>query len=286
MMTQIYFGVDGTGPRDDGTYAKNFQDSFVNVFKQESSWDHPGYRRGPAKEGLRTKDLGDAAATHVQSRVRSTLAQSSIAPFICLAGYSRGGAAVIHACNRLKEADITVDCLLLFDAVDRAVNLSGVEVVPSNVARVYHARRHPDGASRPYFGNCGTSLAKDAGARGEGLYRQEFFRGTHGAIGGVPWQREDAPEPVSMEPVIPHQGFALLESAVRGLVHLHQVSAMAQGRILESGYLSTNVTYEQDAAAAGKVGAWMRRNLTAAKMSYQMRGGAMPSPPGAGRAYA
>lgn len=284
-MTHIYFGVDGTGPRDDGTYTENFHDSFVNIFKREFSWDHTGYRRGPAMEGLRTEELGDAAATHVQVWVRYTLAQSGVAPFVCLAGYSRGGAAVIHACNRLKEADIAVDCLLLFDAVDRAVNLSGVEVVPSNVARVYHARRHPDSASRPYFGNCGTSLAGDASTQDGGLYREEFFRGTHGAIGGVPWQPEDAPDPVSTRSVIPHPGFAALETAVRSLVHFHQVSARAQGRILESGYLPTNVTYEQDAAAARAVGAWMRRNLTVAKMSWQMHNGGGPVPPGAGRVY-
>lgn len=285
-MTQIYFGVDGTGPRDDGTYAANFHDSFVNVFKREFSWDHAGYRRGPAMEGLRTKDLGDAAATYVQSQVATALTRSSIAPFVCLAGYSRGGAAVIRACNQLKEAQIAVDCLLLFDAVDRAVNLSGVDVIPSNVARVYHARRHAEAASRPYFGNCGTSLAKDANKRGGGLYHEKFFRGTHGAIGGVPWKPEDAAKLISMKTVIPHPGLALLESAVRGIVFQHQVSAMAQGRILESGYLPTNVTYDQDAATARQVGAWMRRNLTVAKMSFQMSNGGGPVPSGAGRAYA
>jgi len=284
-MKMIYFGVDGTGPRDDGTYTKNFQDSFVNVFKREFSWGHADYRRGPAMEGLRTKDLGDAAANQVKTWVRYVRTQQSIEPFVCLAGYSRGGAAVIHACNQLKDNGINVDCLLLFDAVDRAVNLSNVEVVPSNVARVYHARRHDDTNSRSYFGSCGTSLSSGGDTYGASIYSQEFFYGTHGAIGGVPWKREDAPEPVSMKPVIRHPGVAILETAVRGIVNFAQVSANADGRILESDYLPTNVTYEQDEAAAKKVGAWMRRNLQVAKMSWQMRNGAGAPPPGAGRAY-
>lgn len=280
-MKQFYFGIDGTGPRDDGTYTKDFQDSFVNLFKREFSWDFAGYRRGPAMEGLRTKSLGEDTALQARTLVHYCQAQNRGDPFLCLAGYSRGGAAAIHACNLLKQQDIGVDCLLLFDAVDRAVNLSDVEAVPSNVARVYHARRNPDGASRPYFGNCGTSLAG-----GEGSYSEEFFSGTHGAIGGVPWKAEDAPEPVSTKPVIRDPRFALLEFAVRSVVHFHQQSTTAEGRILESDYMATNVTYKEDAAAARAVGAWMRRNLASAKMSWQIRSGVQPVPPGAGRAHA
>ena len=71
----------------------------------------------------------------------------------------------------------------------------------------------------------------------------------------------------------------------------YQSKALSNDQVLESpgivksGTLPTNVTYEQEQAAAKAVGAWMRGNLNAAKTAWQFDNGLRPPTPGPGRAY-
>ncbi len=99
---------------------------------------------------------------------------------LVLIGYSRGGAAVIHAAQLLKDK-VQVDAMFLFDAVDRSLGVE-TERIPSNVQVVRHARRDPWSLSRLYFGNCGTDCDDS-----KTDYQEAFFRCTHGGLGGTPW---------------------------------------------------------------------------------------------------
>jgi hypothetical protein len=143
---------------------------------------------------------------------------------LVLIGYSRGGAAVIHAAQLLKEK-AQVDAMFLFDAVDRSL---GVETdrIPSNVRLVRHARRDPWSRSRLYFGNCGTQWDK---SRTD--YETAVFRCTHGALGGTPWARPD-------------------DRTDDDFVHENRVR--------------TGVTFAQDAAGAELVWKWMQQHFDSA----------------------
>lgn len=254
-MIKLYYGIDGTGDADDDVYRENFSQSFVNVFKDEFPFDQKIYRRGPTLLGTQTKTLGANASEFVDFWSRYHVAEER---FICLAGYSRGGAAVIHACNLLKRKGIRIGCLLLFDAVDRAVDVFEVDAVPSNVDRVFHARRSPKSNSRPYFGNCGTSLLRDNGSSNSQDYKEEFFSGTHGSIGGTPWKRLVRPPTKQQASDL---ALSMAKSAFLGPAMVaNNVLAKMDNRIVEDG-IATNVTYDEDRQAAAAAGFWMRTKL-------------------------
>jgi hypothetical protein len=143
---------------------------------------------------------------------------------IYLTGYSRGGSGVIGVAQRLKDANVKVKSMVLFDAVDRALGVSTNEI-PNNVERVVHARRDPHLFSRDSFGNCGTHWSAPT------KVEMKFFSGTHGAVGGVP------------DPV-PH--------GKRGSDFVKEFGELIP---------STVVTYQQDHAAAKTVWAWVQPRL-------------------------
>ena len=143
---------------------------------------------------------------------------------ILLAGYSRGGAGVIAVAARLARQNIQVSAMALFDPVDRAIGIGAAEI-PNNVRRVLYARRDPTVRSRHSFGNCGTRW------RPPTRMEMRTFRGTHGALGGVPWK---AP------------------------------NGTLGGQIIDEGLpelTSTTVTYEQDGLAARAVWSWVAPRL-------------------------
>ncbi len=284
-MDQFYYGIDGTGPFNDAEYAVKFRNSYVNLFGREYSWTKQGYDRGPSRDGISTKSKGSDAAKIIELWMKGLQAKSGTdeknKPLVVLAGYSRGGAAAIHACNLLRDAGIMVDGLLLFDAVDRAVNLSDVERVPWNVRTVFHARRNAATDSRTTFGNCGTSLAIPPSPRGlrAGTYRERYFHGTHGAMGGVPWVA-----PVA-RPVRPVTALGVAKALVspgglpgdvadrlQTMQHNAKVAAHdpVVDKISEHVLFDTEVTYQQESEAMAQVGHWMRAGLQMIKNSrYQ-----------------
>jgi hypothetical protein len=108
----------------------------------------------------------------------------------------------------LEKQGIQVDAMFLFDPVARHASKGG-EVVPTNVARLYIARRRLDPAlvakydhtigplwhmmfhnpMRAFFGETAVRHAPSVKAH------ISTFLGSHGAIGGVGWKHvtEDAP---------------------------------------------------------------------------------------------
>ncbi len=179
-MIIIMSGIDGTGPADSIEYARDFK--FSNVNRLVRGWQSgpSNYQRGPTDAGLQTKSLADNAASFVH-HFHIALARQRMGVF--LTGYSRGAAAVIDACWTLHRWGVNVDCLLLFDAVDRTHKLcADVDVIPPNVRACYHAVRDPAAVSRAWMGNCGRRHHRRKTA-----YYEQTFHCTHGGVGGVPW---------------------------------------------------------------------------------------------------
>jgi len=143
---------------------------------------------------------------------------------VFLTGYSRRGAGVIAVAQRLAEDNVKVRAMVLFDAVDRALGIDTAEI-PSNVERVVHARRDPYAFSRNSFGNCEIRWHAPTG------HELKYFRGTHGAVGGVLWQTP--------------QG------------------AQSTEAIQARGATPTLINYTQDAYAAKEVWAWVKPRLSA-----------------------
>lgn len=219
-MEAILLGIDGTGPLGNKEYRAEMHTSFVKYIVGHSPANAKRYERGPAFDGF---DMATIAAKGYQ-HVHLNLAVHPKAP-VFLTGYSRGGAGVIAVAQRLAKDGVKVSAMMLFDAVDRAIGVDSTDI-PNNVERVVHARRDPYAFSRNSFGNCGTRW--HAPTRCD----MEFFRGTHGAIGGCPWS-------------VPPGG-------------------RADDMIKELGEATpTLITYAQDAHAAKEVWAWVKPRLTA-----------------------
>ena len=54
MPTDIYIGLDGTGPGNDATYTAKFENSHVHTFHKLWSGGASHYHRGPTNMGLQT----------------------------------------------------------------------------------------------------------------------------------------------------------------------------------------------------------------------------------------
>ncbi len=203
----VFVGIDGTGDSNDAAYAEAFTWSYVKAIHDRIPAQDKLYLRGPALLGTATTSLAVRAVERVTlaisnynksdslqfrhalttptSLLRKPLPVDSLGEWpprlkVCLAGYSRGGAAVVFAAKKLEEMSIVVDYLILFDAVDRSP-MPCDSFIPANVRQVWHAMRHPDAGSREIFGNTATS--PKAGTQ----YDKFECMTTHGGMGGTPW---------------------------------------------------------------------------------------------------
>lgn len=223
----FYIGIDGTGPAGDA-YDEAMKNSFVNVLNR--NWIYSkvhNYFRGPTLLGKETYTIAQIAFTYLLSQLKANPGAA-----VCLAGHSRGGAAVIEVAYRLQRVNIAVDCMILFDAVDRSDTVDSY-VIPKNVNVVHHALRNRLAMSRLSFGNCGRQLESR-----HTQYTEQHFWCTHTAVGGVPWTKRDNS---SLPPLLPTDSPIL-----RGIY------------IQEPGEpLTTRVTLDQDKAGAGMVWSWM-----------------------------
>ena len=224
-MAIIYVGIDGTGEGDWEEYAKEMFNSFVQRLWTRWEWHgHRHYLRGPTTSGSQTKYLSNEAVKWVNWSIKHGTPPLGV----FLSGYSRGGAALIDAAKTLKTLGINVECLLLFDAVDRT-NTLNAEAIPSNVKICYHSRRHPNTSSRDTFGNCGLKVANG----GKTTYKEQIFFCTHGGLGGAPYTK-GKPKEFIREP------YSALE---------------------------TNVTFAKDQATSQQVWNWMWANCQREGMS-------------------
>lgn len=301
-MKKIFFGVDGTGPKNDLTYEAQFRDSFVSVLMRKDTWTHAGYRRGPDLFGGDTLPSGQVAAEIVSRWISAngSLAsenRSQPLPFLCLAGYSRGGAAVIHACKVLKRRNIAVDCLLLYDAVDWVAFSGNLDIIPNNVRFAFHARRDRGTLSRTTFGWCGTKIEPADGQFAfTPVYSEKFFHGSHGAIGGVPWvrsaptaaERSDAIQSISSKIVDPVTFAIRAYGVVRNTIDRANMVLKTEEEhmISEHPLFSTKVSYAKDQEVVKAVSHWMQSNLLSAKLAHALRQGPVELPKGPYRAYA
>ena len=173
----IVVGIDGTGPVSDNSYNADFANSFVRRICPERNAPDKRYSRGPITPGGGLPQAINRSFAFINDR-RGRAGHGNDP--ILLTGFSRGGLGVLVVAEMLRKEGITVTAMLLFDAVDRHLGYNAPRV-PDNVLNVFHARRSPDAGSRESFGNCGTEWNRQ-----KTNYTEQFFRCTHGAVGGTP----------------------------------------------------------------------------------------------------
>jgi hypothetical protein len=242
----IFAGIDGTGDSNDAEYSRLFSKSFVREFTTGLSAPNIGhYQRGPSTFGGATEPRGETAANFI-APVAVARRQGGWRPGIFLTGFSRGGASAIHACRLLAERNIKVDALFLFDAVDRYVG-QDVDVVPTNVRSVHHAKRDPKTDSRGSFGNCG--LKHDPKFTS---YNSAPFHCTHGAMGGTPWERAGWDGKIYEDHTNISKGTIILLGLATGTLSAATTYVTS---------LRTNVTMAQERAGSAAVHTWMTKNI-------------------------
>lgn len=179
----ILVGIDGTGSAvvpgksRDAKYDIAFAKSFVKTICNAGGSDAL-YERGPVALGGGLMNAISSGFNHVVNKRRISPSKP-----VLLTGYSRGAAGVVSLAKRLKDKNIPVQALLLFDCVDRHVGIDA-SVIPDNVQNVLHVVRDPDSSSRESFGNDGLTYypAKTK------YWSATKFMCTHGAMGGCPWE--------------------------------------------------------------------------------------------------
>ena len=198
--------VDGTGPFRDRTYAGEMNHSFCRQMYTNGRDVISRYERGPSNDGMTTRAKGMRAYDYLKENHRRDPKAK-----LFLAGYSRGGSAVLYAAAALAADKIGVDAMFLFDPVARHV-IPGGEVIPANVQAVWVARRSTSPALvNKYEGTIGLTIGGHIGIMnnpmrvwfggtahqylGKGPYNEMTFSGSHGALGGVGWTHvtEDGP---------------------------------------------------------------------------------------------
>lgn len=180
----IFGGVDGTGDFFNRTYEPIFENSHVNILHQFWNEGPSHYRRGPWWIG----DWTVVEANRIYKQVKADW-QAGNGAAIFLAGYSRGGAAVIEIAKWLKTDGIPVECLILFDPVDRSRMVGEGfycwkdSPIVDTVKNVIYTQRQHFTQSRESFGNCGKVILNRSKTN---LIFNSFFC-THGGMGGTPW---------------------------------------------------------------------------------------------------
>ena len=226
----IYAGVDGTSTLNEEAYKESYRNSFVNRLSRNElvHFSDAFYHRGPFLPGLETAADAQMAFTWVVTRWKAGQAKA-----IFLAGHSRGAAAVIEVASWLKPMGIPVECLILFDAVDKSTPGPGGGVggifkntkIADNVRQTIHPMRNADATgSRKTFGSCGQRAENPRMP----FYRQMFFA-THSSVGGVPWKvaknpftgvprdtiwEDGEPWPTSVTTAVDHTGSAVVQQTV------------------------------------------------------------------------
>lgn len=196
----LYLGIDGTGTASDSQYRREFRHSFVNHIFHHTPARMKHYIRGPAATYADFQSGSDTPFLISEGYSFVTLAHRG-SEGVLLSGYSRGAAAVVGVAHRLQGRGIRVAGLMLFDCVDRNPLVDTMEI-PTNVDEVIHVMRDPRAESRESFANSGLLASEPTiyngrpmGGGRPGMGPRRYFRGTHGAMGGVPWSAPFGPDP-------------------------------------------------------------------------------------------
>jgi Thioesterase domain len=225
----ILVGIDGTDDswrltdERNARYDRNFANSFVR--RLCAGKNNGRYYRGPLADGGYLHIAINEGVTFIQSKKRSFPNEP-----VLLTGYSRGALGAVVIAQRLKDLNIQVKALMMFDCVDRHVAYDA-DVIPDNVEFVCHVIRNPAARSRATFGNDGMNY----NPRTTNFPRATMFMCTHGGMGGVPWT---VPAGGNPNDFIDEGTMEALASPVRNEpVWTYR----------------TNVTYAQDAAESQRV---------------------------------
>lgn len=174
----IIFGIDGIGVLLQKGQSDRHRSSYVRriIDNSSSTTQEKKYLAGPTD----TSGSLDASIAEgyrfVRSRYRAAQGDSPV----LLAGYGRGAAGIIRLARRLEKRNISVNAMLLFDAVERYSG-SEVDSIPNSVKSVLHVRRQADVKSRPDLISVGSR------SNAPTTYEEKFFSCTHAAMGGAPW---------------------------------------------------------------------------------------------------
>lgn len=181
----IFGGVDGTGEWGNEGYETTFENSHVNNLYKHWNEGPSYYKRGPVTLDNKIDNWTRLQAYRIFEFVTAHWRNAG-KKGVFLAGYSRGGAAVIEVAKWLKAENIPVDCLILFDPVDRTGQVGFPwrdTPIVDTVRQVIYAQRSYLAKSRESFGNCGTVIEDRSKTRLD----FNIFNCTHGGVGGVPW---------------------------------------------------------------------------------------------------
>jgi nucleoid-associated protein YgaU len=168
----ILIGIEGA-EGDANNPATGYKGSFIH--RMVRNWpdkDSARYVPGPKVQAGGITATAAIGFTHAM-----TLYSQQGVRGVILAGYSRGGAAAIVAAKMLEKAGITVDCLALFDAIDRD-HTAATTKVSDNVRLTVHGRRTWSSGSRRGLGNCPWIIPNEA--------YQFSLPMTHWGMSGVP----------------------------------------------------------------------------------------------------
>jgi hypothetical protein len=251
--------IDGTGQVWDDVYQVQMQNSFIHqIVCQAPAAINAMYYRGPDWSG--TDLVGNLIRPEVvEQDVWSARERGDTTVF--LAGYSRGGAIAIDAAMLLARADIEVEAMFLFDAVNRSVDLRA-SAIPDNVRHAYHAVRMKSTSSRESFSNCGLTM------NGSGEFVKREFYTTHGGMGGVPWGDSGIEvqvlQAVGIGPCATTPSFRLPDGRLtapldRAAAIVQQRDRMRPRAHIDEGSIDgfTNVTVEQERQGMAQVRTWM-----------------------------
>ncbi|WP_052764141.1 LysM peptidoglycan-binding domain-containing protein [Microvirga massiliensis] len=168
----ILIGIEGA-KGDARVQGSGYEGSFIH--RMVMNWPDQGSARYVAGPKVEVGGITSAAVSGF-THVMTLYSQPDVCGVI-LAGYSRGGAAAIVAAKMLERAGITVDCLALFDAIDRDYTADTTKV-SNNVRLTVHGRRTWSSGSRRGVGNCPWIIPNEA--------YQLSLPMTHWGMSGVP----------------------------------------------------------------------------------------------------
>lgn len=245
----MFIGIDGTGPYSSSQYEKEMRDSFVSQLHAGSPEKNKKYFRGPGTFGVKDIFIVDDALTYIRQIVAKTGDTK-----ILMAGYSRGGLIAINVAKMLKNNpetnSLTIECMALFDAVDRDLVLSG-DVIPENVYHVYHAIRDDVVMSRSIFGHTGL----------KGQIVVEKFYATHAGMGNMPWTGD---YPTKFEHTVGYRNGILTKTSkaqILGQDNVKFLTAQSTPSTMDAPYWGDfrvrTITEEEDKRGAAMVKNWM-----------------------------
>lgn len=272
---RIFCGIDGTGNLD---LSPERRPAGLAVLSGSGRRRRSGFVKRIARMGFHarryfpgTRDaFTGESSTRIIDEARQWILETYHHPGIAstkrqiyLSGFSRGGAAAIVLAHQLRDFDIPVAGMFLFDAVDRSRSLPNAMTlsIPDNVGAAFHAIRAPEVRSRVAFGNCGTR--SDCGN-----LRIAHFATTHGGVGGWLNGRRRVRPGIGIE----HAAVLLFPDRAEALSPRMQRNIH---ELLEP--FPTTIDPVQEAKGSREAWMWMRQNARATFTGRPPRGS--PSPP-------